>query len=946
MKKKLLLLSLVITIKALSQSGTLDNTFGNNGKVHTSFGSNNSMANAVAVQSDGKIIVGGSAYTANTVRSWEQDATNAVLVRYNTDGTRDTSFGNDGQVMNDYYAVANAQGWNSDVLNIKVLPDGKILTYGGAYLGYGGNTELTRYNSNGSLDISFNNSGHIRCSSSPIGGADSMLIQPDGKIVVLGHQILQPTPGVYNSQFILQRFTADGMIDTSFGTDGIIITTFGFGYNTPRAMALQPDGKIIAVGASFDNRFGIVRYNVNGQLDTTFDGDGKVTTSFGTGTYGWPNFVSVHADGKILVAGISANLTGVSVTNFAVARYNTNGSLDTSYDTDGKATNQFAAADLSLIVTSILEQPNGKFLVTTTETPNSYTYGMTDNFTTRSYNPDATIDTAFGTNGKVSTAVQEGYNRSKMATLQPDGKILVAGFSHVSLSEQNDFNVVRYTSNGALDPSFDSDGKVFTAFDSSNDEMAVLLLQPDGKFIGVGTKRNAPANQNGTKDIALSKYNSNGSLDNSFGISGKVVSVFGTQINTPTHAISQPDGKIVVANKYYSFYGDVYHYELIRYTVSGSIDATFGTNGKVVLDAETTSMLSQPDGKIVTTSIGYDLQDNTFLVVKRFNNNGTPDSSFDGDGTASLQGTFYTSIGTNTVLQPDGKIVISTSSPNNSVAMGFATLRFNADGSLDTGFQTGITSVDTGCYSKAVFIQADGKIIVAGTSMAYDSVEFYYFVATRYHPDGSLDTTYGTNGIFKSFIGTYWQAYYLVQSVALQPDGKFLVALTKPEQNPTAPNPNSYDFVVFRYDTDGNFDNDFNTNGQLITNLYNKYDEVFAMILQLDNKVVVAGTTDTGINRDFAITRYNNTVDLGVTNFNADTDLILYPNPANDMLHITPTIAGLEIINYSICNMLGQIVYKSPGTDLDVHTANFSKGIYNIRITTNKGSVSKKFIKE
>lgn len=943
MNNKLLLLFLVFTIKVLSQSGTLDTSFGINGKVHTGFGLNNSMANAVAVQPDGKIIVGGSAYSANTVNSWERDANNAVLVRYNADGSRDTSFGTEGLVMNDYYTFANAQGWSSDVLNIKVLADGKILTYGSAILGYTGDTELIRYNSNGSVDTSFGTNGHIRCSSSPIGGADSLLIQPDGKLVVIGVQVLQPTTGVYISNFILQRFTAEGIPDASFGTDGVVITSFGFGYNTPRAIALQSDGKILAVGASFNNQFALARYTVNGQLDTTFDGDGKVTTSFGTGIINWPNFVSVHADGKILVAGITWNSTGTTVTNFSLARYNTNGSLDTSFDSDGKATTPFAAGDLSLIITSVLEQPDGKLLVTTTETPNSYTYGMTDNFITRRYNPDATPDATFGINGKVSTACQEGYNRSKMAAIQPDGKILVAGFSHVSLSEQNDFNVVRYEPNGTLDTSFDWDGKVFTSFDSSNDEIAVFLRQPDNKLIAIGTKRNAPANQNGTKDIALSRYNSDGSLDNSFGTSGKVVSVFGTNYNAVSHAIIQPDGKIILANTYYSFFGDVYHYELIRYTASGSLDVSFGTGGKIVLDAEVTSLLSQPDGKFVTTAIGYDSQDNLFLIVKRFNANGTLDTGFGTNGTTSLQGSLYNTI--HTILQPDGKIIISTSLANNNSVTGFATFRFNANGSLDTDFQTGITNVDTSCLAKAVFLQTDGKIIVAGRSMAYEGFEIYYFVTARYNPDGSPDTTYGTNGILKSYIGTYWTPYNLVQAVVLQPDGKFVVAMTKPEQNPSSPTPNSYDFSIIRFDAAGNYDNDFGGSGQITTNLYNKYDEAFAMILLPDNKIIVAGTTDTGINRDFAMARYNNIVELGVADFTPNTDLILYPNPVNDILHIK-TKEDLEIMNYSIYNMLGQMVYKDSGANLEIPTANFSKGIYNLSINTNKGSVSKKFIKE
>jgi uncharacterized delta-60 repeat protein len=945
MKKFYTIFVAFLAIHAFSQSGTLDTSFGNNGKVSTGFSDADSRANAVAVQPDGKIIAGGSAHTANTVNSWEMDTNNAVLVRYNADGSIDTSFGDEGLVMNDYYTVANSQGWNSDVLNIKVLDDGKILTYGGAYLGYGGLTVLARYNYDGSLDTAFGNNGHLSCVSSPIAGTNSFLIQPDGKIVVLGVQYLQPGNGVYISNFVVERFTEDGAIDTSFGTDGIVITSFGSGYNTPRAIALQSDGKIVAIGVTFDNKFALARYTVDGALDTTFDGDGKVMTSFGAGTYAWANFVSVHADGKILVAGTSWNFTGTTVTNFSLARYNVNGSLDTSFGTDGKATSPFDANDPSYNITSVAKQPDGKLLVTTSAYPYG-SYDDPDDFVVRRYNSNATVDPSFGMNGKVSTTYQEGYNQAKMATFQPDGKIVVAGFSHPSLSEQNDFNVIRYESNGTLDTSFDSDGMVITAFDSTNDESSILLIQPDNKLIAIGTKRNFTSNGYFFRDIALSRYNSDGSPDASFGISGKVVSLFDTNINTPAHAILQADGKIVVANTYYTIPGDdLYHYELIRYTTTGSIDTSFGINGKVTLDAEATSLLSQPDGKIITTSLGYDSQNNTFLVLKRFNNNGTSDSSFDNDGIATLPGT-YNSIATTAILQQDGKIIISTSSPNSNGVTGFATYRFNTDGSLDIDFETVITTVDNVCNAKAAFVQPDGKIIVAGKSMGYDGYEFYKFVAARYNSNGSLDITYGTNGILECDLGTFWTPYNLIQAIVLQPDGKFLVALTKPEQNPASPSPNSYDFVISRFDPNGDYDNDFGGDGQISTAFYGKYDEAFAMVLQPDNKIVVAGTTDTGINRDFALARYNNTITLDTPNQNVNPDLvILYPNPVKNILNLAGTDAA-GIRQYSIFDMLGKVIYKGTGEELQVDTQNFSSGIYNVVITTEKGIVRRKFIKE
>ena len=180
MKKIYLLFTILLSLNMLPQSGTLDATFGNNGKVHTGFGESNSRANAVAVQPDGKIIVGGTAYTANTVNSWEKDTNNLLLVRYNTDGSIDTSFGNDGKVMSDFYTFYNNYNYNSEVYSITLLPDGKILVYGGA----SSHAILACFNADGSPDAGFGNHGKVGLSFTPVNGGNTLRIQPDGKIVV------------------------------------------------------------------------------------------------------------------------------------------------------------------------------------------------------------------------------------------------------------------------------------------------------------------------------------------------------------------------------------------------------------------------------------------------------------------------------------------------------------------------------------------------------------------------------------------------------------------------------------------------------------------------------------------------------------------------------------------------------------------------------------------
>ncbi|WP_294819573.1 T9SS type A sorting domain-containing protein [uncultured Flavobacterium sp.] len=940
MKNLYTLLIALLSLQGFSQSGTIDLTFGNNGKVTTGFSSANSRANAVAVQPDGKIIMGGFAHTANTVNTWQRDSDNFALVRYNADGSIDPAFGYDGKVMTDFYPFFTNNLRNSTIHFIKLQPDGKILAYGAA----GSETVVSRYDSNGSLDINFGTGGMILCNSTPVEGGNTLLVQPDGKIVVLGLQWTQAPGNTWTTQFVVERYNADGNADITFAAEGRVVTAFGNAHDVPRAIALQNDGKIVAVGGS-SSRVAVARYTTAGNLDTTFDGDGKVLTSFGTGTYSSPAYITIHADGKILVLGSTGATTGLA-NNLMIAKYNPNGSLDTTFDGDGLATNLFDANDPSYNITSILEQQDGKFLVTTSADPHG-SYDIPDDLVIRRYNSNGTTDTSFGTNGKIAMAFHPGFNIAKNIALQPDAKIIVVGYSRLSAAERNDSNLARYQSNGALDMAFGNDGIVTPKFDATNDESSILLIQPDNKLISIGTKRNATENGYLFKNIALARHNSDGSLDSSFGNEGKVVPIFvQNNINKISQAVLQPDGKIVISNTYYNLYtGDgLYHFELIRYTANGTIDMAFGTDGKVTIDTEPSTMLVQPDGKIIILYVSHDSQNNATLFLKRYNTNGTTDSSFGNNGLTGIAGTFWTPI--TAAIQPDGKIVVSSSSPNSDIAYGFALWRFNTNGSVDTTFINSVAFVDNSSYANGIFIQADGKIIVTGKNFGYDSGTYFkQLVFARYNTDGSLDTGHGINGFVKSYLGIDYQNYTEIQSVLLQPDGKLLAAVSKLEQFPANPNPNSYDFVIYRFNANGDYDNEFGLNGQVATSFHNKYDEAFSMVLQPDNKIVVAGATDTGINRDFALVRFNNNIILDTEDIseNAGTDVTLYPNPSKNMINLTGKDASV-IINYNIYDLLGKAIYS--GTDLQIDTANFNSGIYSIHINTGKGAVYKKFVKE
>ena len=834
MKTIFTFITVFITCVATAQPGTLDPTFGIDGKTDTGFGVGQAKAKAVAVQADGKIICAGYAYNANTVDIWQISSNHGMLVRYNVDGTIDETFGTKGFVMNDIYRFLPAQDISSGILSIKVQADGKILTYGFYTLfGFGRTSVLFRFNSDGAIDNSFGQNGMVLLEGqTPIESGNAIFIQPDNKIIVLG--ALQSSLD-NSSLFQLRRFDHDGQIDSTFGIDGIVNTTFGFLQNFPFAITLQADGKIIAVGGA-SNRTAIARYNANGSLDTTFDGDGKVLTLFGLASFA--SFVSVYPDGKILTVGTAAP-TNITIINFSIVRYNANGSLDNSFDGDGRVlmpVDEQINANYNGIESVVL-QPDGKFLI--------FTWGAI-----RRYNSDGTVDITFGVNGKVSTSYQvEG------AAIQADSKIITVGYTQTPLTLSSSYNITRYTSTGSLDTAFGNSGVIVNTIESSNDNGIVLLRQPDEKLVLVGSTRIYRSNEAPSQRIAMARYNIDGSLDNSFGDSGKADISFGQDYFTVVRkAIIQPDGKIVVGI-FYGVVGFAGDEGLIRFNSNGSIDSTFGTNGITNTLTQIVSLFGGPDGKIYTMNYIDGTLNNIIIVLQRFNNNGTIDNSFNVNGTAFIEGVSFSD--PQIEILADGKIMVLTSSQNAAGSVGFAIAKFNSDGTVADTFDNNGGNL----IASAMFIQEDGKVVVAGKSNnSNDGYFFSEFITKRYNSNGSLDSTYGVNGMKSTFLGDEVNNYTIIRSVALQSDGKFLVALSKEEQNPASPTPDTYDFVLYRINADAEYDNEFGTAGKVTTSFYSKYDEAFSMILQSNNKIVVAGTTDNNINRNFALVRYNNNV--------------------------------------------------------------------------------------
>ena len=348
-------------------------------------------------------------------------------------------------------------------------------------------------------------------------------------------------------------WAADGDLDTSFDTDGKLTTAIGSGADIAYSVVLQSDGKILVAGNSYNGSnddFAIVRYNTDGSLDTSFDTDGKKTTAIGSGA-DVANSVVLQSDGKILVAGYSNN---GSNTYFAVVRYNTDGSLDTTFGTDGELTT--AIGLYTDVAYSVVLQSDGKILVA-----GSSDIGSNYDFAIVRYNTDGSLDTSFDTDGKKTTAIGSGADVANSVVLQSDGKILVAGYSNNGSNTY--FAVVRYNTDGSLDTTFGTDGELTTAIGLYTDVAYSVVLQSDGKILVAGSSFNGSDN-----DFAIVRYNTDGSLDSTFGTDGELTTAIGSGSDGANSVVLQSDGKIVAAG--YSSNGSDNDFAVVRYTISVS----------------------------------------------------------------------------------------------------------------------------------------------------------------------------------------------------------------------------------------------------------------------------------------------------------------------------------------------------------------------------------------
>lgn len=432
---------LALGFKTLTNAapGYLDTSFSTDGKVTQDIAGDYDRINRILIQTDGKIVIVG----------YSNDGTDNdfLLLRYDTDGNLDTTFGTSGIVLTDFDSNSQDFAWGA-----VLQADGKIVVAGSS----DADLALARYTTTGALDSTFGTNG-LTTNDFNMGGEGirDIAIDGSGNFVVVGSK----DDGLgTDDDIILARYTSAGVLDTTFGTGGKTIKDFAGYDDAGLALAIQADGKIVVVGGAQPMSLVIdqviMRFTAAGVLDTTF-GTGGITTTDINSDYNGAQDLHILPDGKILVSGYAY----IGLPDFTLTRYTDTGSLDTTFGTNGITTTDFFGGQDDNHAMAV--QHDGKILLAGT----AYTGVPKENFALARYDADGALDSTFGNGGLASTDfLGNSLDTGNAIALQTDGKILVAGLAAPTLADDFDIALARYEGTPI---SFQPDGIIGNSTDPS-----------------------------------------------------------------------------------------------------------------------------------------------------------------------------------------------------------------------------------------------------------------------------------------------------------------------------------------------------------------------------------------------------------------------------------------------------------------------------------------------
>ena len=800
-----------------ADDGDLDPDFGVGGIVSEPFYNANADISEMALQSDGKIVTCGD--------SMHDENVDIHLVRFNTDGSLDPSFGEDGMVMTDVDNLTN----NCDALFIQ--DDGKILVAGSSYHPHSDTRTLltmVRYTTDGTLDSSFGTGGIVQT-------AINDLFFDIFSVIVRHNKIIVGVAFNMADNMILVQFNDDGSIDNTFGINGIVDPNLNNFYYL-NEMIVQSDEKILVVGTIENNSqldMGLIRFNRDGSLDTGF-GMGGIASYERSGTeYG--NDLVIQNDGRIVAVGDAYN---GSDWDFEIVRFLPSGELDPAFGVGGLVLSDFNA--LSDFANAVALQGDGKILVVGSSGNNLARDVSLARFTSEGF-----LDVNFGVDGKVLYDFEDGYGQASSVIL--DGNHIIVGGSwsdywEWSIDKTTEAVLIRFTSEGAQETSFGTDGRVI--FHGIADvQIHDVILQSDSKILVAGHTSGAMFD-----DIYLARYESDGSPDLTFGEDGVVVMSFSPSDDQASALALQNDGKILVLGFSYNMDKQNYEMIIVRYTNTGQIDLSFGDEGKTFFDDLGYSwfmkdIVFDSNGMIIVAGQQYGGGYSDIGVV-RFTQDGIFDKSvvINEPNPGLLSGESFV------IDADDNLFIVGHYREKYYDDADVALVRLNSDLELDPSFGpsgSGIVITDLNGWNdcgQAMMLQNETKLIVAGYTENENGTDF---VLLRYDLSGILDTSFGTSGYVVTSVGS---GNDQASDVAFSSDGRIVVT--------GQGNDGGHDEIAMvRYYPNGTIDSTFGING-VVTTAIGQGGAGEAFALQEDNNFVVAGYRTDGLHNSMVLVRY------------------------------------------------------------------------------------------
>jgi uncharacterized delta-60 repeat protein len=841
-----------------AQVGTLDSSFGNGGIATSPFMSNgDDVAKDVKIQSDGKILVGGISSGGLT--------NDFVIARYLINGDLDPTFGNGGFVKTDI------TGYNDELTRLYLQDNGKIIA-----IGYGKINNIKdagiviRYNSNGNIDTTFGVNGITYITRSLnisyyLHGIDFY----QGNYYLSGH-LLDQTVQVQPKRSITLKLNNNGIQDFSYGTNnGLTSNGFDNLETFANDIKAMPDNTLINCYYLyvFGETYRILVRNLSGVLLGEYPINEQAYRA---------NSLGVQSNGKIVIGGA----------NFKAGRLNSNYITDVTFGINGIS----FPLSISGNQNRTIVLPNDK-IVSVGRTSVNYFSDAENNILIGMHNAEGIVDTSFNTNGHVVFDLSGNNDAAYSVAGLSNGQIVVVGYA--TTSSDKDFIILKYNADGTLDSSFGNNGKVLSDFSESIDFGIQHVVLNNGKIVVAVNSSHINYN--------LMGFNSDGTLDTTFGVNGKVSTTVSNNNNNSNITILAKD----LNDKIWAF-GNY----IAKYNADGSLDTSFSSDGIMennFLDLKSATI--QSDGKLLIGGMK-----NSKPTIVRLQNDGNLDTQFGNNGYyINSQRNEYAVA--NLKIDNNGNIIFVINDGSNTFLY-----KININGIINSTFG-GIGYVTTNVNSldfKNIDLLSDGRIILG----------YYGSYFKRYLNNGLLDPSFSEDGQINH---SFPNAISYTNKVVAQPDGKTIVTYTN-ELN------SNQNIVVTRLNYDGTIDTTFGTNGCTEIDYQGKNNNGNFISL-FEDKILITGTLINNNNQDVALYRFNNDYVVGVSDLlKASTKV--FPNPFTDYLNIESDMGAIDSI--TIYDTKGSLCGTYNNNQIDL--SHLKAGMYFVKITQNdKSFVAKVF---